>query len=114
MPLPPPSLRRALLAHRPGRGKLYAPEVQAAVVEFARGRRVDGASWKQIATELGLRFETVRRWCTSEGSGRPLKRVEVVDEVDAGGSRLSVVCPSGHRLEGLTVRDAVAVLRALA
>jgi DNA invertase Pin-like site-specific DNA recombinase len=114
MPLPPSSLRRALSDHRPGRGKLYAPEVQRAVVDFAQGRRDDGASWKEIATELGLRFETVRRWCLSGTSARPLKRVEVVDDVRASGSGLSVLCPSGHRLEGLTVGDAIAVLRALA
>jgi hypothetical protein len=114
MSLPPSSLRRALLAHRPGRGKLYAPDVQAAAVEFARARRDEGASYKQIATELGLRFETVRRWCMRAGADRPLKRVEVVDDGPAREAGLRVVCPSGHRLEGLTVEDAIAVLRAFA
>ena len=112
MTVPPPSLRRALLAHRPARGKLYAPEVQSAVVEFAQGRRGEGASWQQIATELGLRFETVRRWCSGGSGEHVLKRVEVVDD---GGTppSLRVVSPSGHRLEGLTLADAIAVLRAL-
>ena len=114
MPLPPLPLRRALDAHRPGRGKLYAPEVQSAVIEFAQDRRRAGASWKRIATELGLRFETVRRWCVSAGLGRTLKRVEVVDDVGGDSRDLRIVCPSGHRLEGLTVQDAIAVLRALA
>jgi hypothetical protein len=113
MTSPPPSLRRALLAHRPARGKLYAPEVQADVVEFARGRRADGASWKQIATELGMRFETVRRWCERAPGTRPLKRIEVVDEGRATAPVRCVVSPSGHRLEGLTLQDAIAVLRAL-
>jgi hypothetical protein len=113
MTLPPPWLRRALLSHRPARGKLYAPEVQATVVEFAQGRRGEGASWKQIASELGLRFETVRRWCSGASSPGPvLKRVEVVDEDDTA-SGLSIVSPSGHRLEGLRLHDAIAVLRAL-
>jgi hypothetical protein len=110
----PPSLRRALLAHRPGRGKLYEPKLQSAVVEFAQKRRSEGASWKQIATELGLRFETVRRWCMSAGSARLLKRVEVVGDAVEGSDGLCIVCPSGHRLEGLSVQAAIAVLRALA
>jgi hypothetical protein len=114
MALPPSSLRRALLAHRPGRGKLYAPEVQAAVIEFAHERRRAGASWKQIATKLGLRFETVRRWCTSARPGPTLKRVEVLDDVAQSSAGLRLVCPSGHRLEGLTLADAITVLRALA
>jgi hypothetical protein len=113
MPLPPLPLRRALDTHRPGRGKLYAPEVQAAVIEFANERRRAGASWKQIATDLGLRFETVRRWCVSSRSGGVLKRVEVIDDVEEGSRGLRIVCPSGHRLEGLTIQDAIAVLRAL-
>ena len=44
MVLPPSSLRRALLADRPGRGKPYAPEGRAAVIEFAQERRRRGAS----------------------------------------------------------------------
>jgi hypothetical protein len=97
---PPPSLRRALLAHRPSRGKLYAPEVQVAVVEFARVRRSEGASWKQSATELGVRFETVCRWSLRTSSGQRLKRVEVVVDRGACASDLCIVTPSGHRLDG--------------
>jgi hypothetical protein len=87
--------------------------VQAAVIEFAQDRRRAGASWKQLATELGLRFETVRRWCVSARPARALKRIEVVNEVGGDSLSVRIVCPSGHRLEGLTVQDAIAVLRAL-
>ena len=113
MTSPPPSLRRALLAHRPARGKLYAPEVRAAVVEFAQKRRAEGASWKQIAGELGMRFETVMRWSVRGARKRALKRVEIVADAAASASSLCVVSPTGHRLEGLTLHDAIAVLRAL-
>jgi hypothetical protein len=40
--------------------------------------------------------------------------VEIADDGRASGSTLCVVCPSGHRLKGLTVQDAITVLRALA
>jgi hypothetical protein len=113
MSVPPPSLRRGLLAHSPGRGKLYAPEVQAGVVEYAQERRGDGASWQQIATELGLRFETVRRWCSGVSPGHLLKQVELVDEDSETVSSLRIVSPSGYRLEGLTLQDAISALRAL-
>jgi hypothetical protein len=109
---PPPSLLRALSAHHPARGKLYAPATQAAVVEFARARRSEGASWQRIAAELGMRFETVRRW-HSRPSGMPTMRaVEVIAE----GPRavgVAVVSPAGHRIEGLTIEEAIAALRAL-
>ncbi len=113
MSVPPPSLRRALLAHRPGRGKLYAPAVQSAVVEFAERRRAEGGSWQQIAAELGMQFETVRRWCTKTPAAKVFKSVEVVEEVRDEAPSLRIVSPSGHRLEGLTLQDAISVLRAL-
>jgi len=37
------STNRAVHAHRPGRGKLYAPELQPAIVDFAQWRRGEGA-----------------------------------------------------------------------
>jgi hypothetical protein len=112
MSTPPAWLRRALLAHHPARGKRYSPDVQSAVVEFAQRRRADGASWQQIAAELGMQFETVRRWCTGT-SGRQFKRVEVVDGIRGESPSLRIVSPSGHRLEGLTLEEAIATLRAL-
>jgi transposase len=112
MPLPLSLLRRALSGHRPARGKLYAPKIQSGVVEFAHGRRADGASWKQIAGELGMRFETVRRWCAREPSRPALRPVQVVDAAPPGRG-VAVVSPSGHRIEGLSLEDAIAVLRAL-
>ena len=84
-----------------------------AVVEFAHTRRSEGASWKQIATELGMRFETVCRWSQRTSGGQPLKRVEVVVDPGACASDLRIVTPSGHRLEGLTLQAAIAALRTL-
>ena len=81
-------------------------------MEFARGRRAEGASWKQIAGELGMRFETVRRWCAREASRSGLRPVVVVD-AEAPGRGVAVVSSSGHRVEGLSLEDAIAVLRAL-
>ena len=96
---PPPSLRRALLAHRPGRGKLYSPEIRTAVVAFARERGGEGASLKEIASELGVRIETIRRWC--DAAAEPaFKRVEVVDEGRTPSSSLCLVCPTGTGSRG--------------
>ena len=106
---PPSSLLRALSAHRPGRGKLYAPSTQAQVVEFALRRRADGVSWNQLASELGLRFETLRRWCSHAPT---MRAVEVVADAPRVGG-VTVVSPSGHRLEGVTLDEAIAALRAL-
>jgi hypothetical protein len=106
---PPPSLLRALSAHRPGRGKLYAASTQAQVVAFALGRRAEGASWNQISSEVGIRFETLRRWLERAPT---MRTVEIIPDASRGTS-VAVVSPSGHRLEGLTLDEAIAALRAL-
>jgi hypothetical protein len=106
---PPTSLLRALSAHHPAPGKLYAPDTQARVVEFARARRAEGASWQEIAGELGMRFDTIRRWCSRRSM---MRAVEVVAEAPRVGG-VAVVSASGYRLEGLTLDEAIAALRAL-
>ena len=70
-----------------------------------------------MANELGLRIETLRRWCVGrEPDASPsrvvkLRPVEVVAE--SATRELSVVSRSGLRVEGLTLEDVVALLRAV-
>jgi hypothetical protein len=102
------------VASRSGRGVRYPVAVRERVIDYARARRVEGASWAHVASELGLRFETVRRWCHAGGGverPRAIRPVEIV----VGDQRmaLSIVTPSGIRVEGATLEDTIALLRAL-
>lgn len=69
-----------------------------------------------VAEELGLGLETVRRWCLAarkeEKPPRALVPVRVVSRpsVDASKHRLSL---SGWRVDGLTLAEAIELLRAL-
>jgi orotate phosphoribosyltransferase-like protein len=108
------SLREAVSRHEPGRGKRYPEALERRVVEYARARRARGASWSQLASELGLRYETVRRWVErgNKSKGEPkMRAVAVVPE--HAGATISIVTPSGVRVEGITLDDAMALLRAL-
>jgi transposase-like protein len=107
------ALRAALASHESGRGKRYSAELKARIIEFARARRADGASWSQISADLGVAFETVRRWCIASEprSSRALVPVRVVH--DSAERTVSVGSPAGYRIDGLTLHEAVAVLRAL-
>jgi hypothetical protein len=103
-------LRQALSAHVPGRGSRYEVGLKARAIAFANERRAEGRTWASIAEELGLRFETLRRWCTPARSSRSMRAVEVIDEAP---SSLSIASPSGLRIEGATLEQAIALLRAL-
>ena len=76
-------------------------------------RRDEGASWATIADEVGLWFETLRRWCAREDAGpaTSIVPVEVVDEEER--AEVVFVSPSGFRLVGLDAASAVAALKAL-
>lgn len=105
-------VRAMVASHEAGRGRRYPTAVQDEVVRYARERRSEGASWSVIADEVGVWFETLRRWCTAEAPPPTMVEVEVVDDRPPPSS-VVIVSPSGYRLEGLDAASAVAALRAL-
>jgi hypothetical protein len=107
------SLRAAVVAHEPARGKRYDRRLKARIIELARLRRKQGASWKQIAGETGLCFETVRRWCVPTEPKRVHAMVPVRVTRDEAERTVAVTSPAGYRIESLSLQEAVAVLRAL-
>ena len=108
-------VRRLVSRHEAGRGRRFPLAVRRAVVEYARSQREAGASWTAIAREVGMaRYETVRRWSEASGPGTGLVPVEVVAVAPEPRPRaVSIVSPSGFRLEGLAPAEAVAALKAL-
>lgn len=111
------ALRRDLARHERGRGRRYHPELRERVAAWARPRVADGASWHELARQLGLRVETLQSWCpqpmVAPAIPTRLLPVRVVPEPTSP-SALRVVSPSGFRVEGLSLTQAVAVLRMLA
>ena len=107
-------LRRELSRVEKGRGKRYPAELRARVSEWARQRHAEGASWEAIKRELGQRFDTVRRWCSSERApvARAIVPVRVVSEPSAE-RVVSVVSPLGFRIDGVRLSEAAALLREL-
>lgn len=53
------------------RGHRYPTDLRRRIVALAGTRRRSGASWGRIGAEVGIRAETLRRWCIADdGSGR--------------------------------------------
>jgi hypothetical protein len=107
------ALRAALASHEPARGKRYSPALKTRIIEFAQSRRSEGASWVEIAGDIGVGLETLRRWCMAAAPKPSRSMVPVRVVADRAERTVSIVSAGGHRIEGLTLHEAVAVVRAL-
>jgi hypothetical protein len=77
---------------------------------WARQRLAAGATTAAVAAALGIGRDTLRRWIAPAAT-TALVPVEIVDAPHA--AEVCVVSPSGFRISGLTIDDAIAVLRRL-
>jgi hypothetical protein len=105
------SLQRELQAHAAKGGVRYAASFKSQVVTYTEARRRSGAGYKKVSAELGLAFETVRRWCLGRSKSRKLRAVQITPT--SSSRTFAAVSPSGVRIEGLSLDDAAALLRAL-
>ncbi len=66
-----------------------------------------------MASQIGVPAKTLRRWW-SPPNGEPiaLRRVEVTEFAEPART-ITLVAPTGVRIEGVTVADAIAILRGL-
>ena len=90
-------------------------EVRDEVCRYAIRRREKGAPWTVIARETGLDVRKLQRWNTRarrRSSVPVLRPVEVLPEPERPAG-LTLIAPSGVRIEGLAVREAAQLLRLL-
>jgi hypothetical protein len=107
-------LRRELDGIVGRQGRCFPRELKDRAARWISGRRADGAKVSELAAELGLAEGTVLRW--SAGSARAQTRALVPVTVIPDAAierRVSVVSPSGFRVDELTFAEAAALLRAL-
>ncbi len=91
-------------------------EVRDEVCRYAIRRREKGAPWAVIARETGLDVRQLQRWNTRARRGSSvavLRPVEVLPQPEPR-EALTVIAPSGIRVEGLAVEQAARLLRLLA
>jgi len=85
------------------------PTLKARATSWITEQRAQGRRVAELATELGLAPGTILRW--SEGGVRALVPVQIIPE--RGATAVAIVSPSGFRIEGLALTDAVRALREL-
>jgi len=95
-------------------------ELHAEVERYAALRRRAGASWRTIAGSVGVSASALQRWGARERSSAVragLRRVRVrrewVPSQTVASATLVLISPSGFRVEGLGVAQALEMLREL-
>lgn len=110
-------LRKRIAAFRAGNSQRRIPKpLQREVVAWAQRERERGRSWESLAGELGLGFDTVRKWCEGSSVVARVRPVRVVESVGAAASEppgLELVTPAGYRVRGLTLSQLEELLRGL-
>ena len=103
---------------RRGRTQRIPPAVRERVVAYARVARARGVSWRRIANCVGLSTAGVQRFAQARPTRPQASLVPVVvqaspEEGLAAAAGLSLLTPSGHRLEGLSLEQALVLVQAL-
>jgi len=109
-------LRHHLGAIPRGRGRRIPAALRARVIAWTAARRRRGAGWHELARELGVPAGTLTRWLAPRPAHASLVALRPVDVIDTEPSlrTVTIVAPSGLRIEGVTIADVIAILRGLA
>jgi len=109
------SIRSFVQEHRPThRNRGFSCAARQRVLSYVRERRQAGATWDGIAEEVGVSRTTLRSWSrASEPAVASLVPVVVAETPSLPNSSLCLTSPSGYRLEGLCIEEAIVVLGAL-
>jgi hypothetical protein len=110
-------LRRKLDSIPRGRGRRIPLELRARATAWVAKRRECGDGWGELVDKLGVPASTLQRW-TSGPSSRAvmLRRVEIAALAPAPAPAertVTLVSPTGVRVEGVTISDVIEILRGL-
>ncbi|MGE0400914.1 MAG: hypothetical protein AB7T06_29660 [Kofleriaceae bacterium] len=107
-------LRRRVARLRRGRpGFRFSPALRERITAWVTVQRERGAWWCDVAREIGVPAETLKRWATPCSTSSTLRPVEVIDAPPVGTGTVTLVSPTGLRIEGVAIVDAIAILRGL-
>jgi transposase-like protein len=114
-------LRTEIAALRPGRRRRYSPELRGRILDWVEQGLEEGASETACGEALGIPMHRFGEWRREErareheAATTEVAFVPIETTVDAlvGHGALVLVAPSGDRVEGLTMAEAIAMLKAL-
>ena len=106
-------LARELAAFRKRGATRYPAKLRARITAWVIARRDRGDWWTEISRALEIPTQTLVRWCDASGAvAGAVKMVEVIDAPPVGA--VTIVAPTGLRIEGVSIDAAIAILRGFA
>jgi hypothetical protein len=105
---------------RPDRRRRYPDELRRRLVDWVQRAITAGLTEADCGKLVGIKTWRFRCWratpelATTKEQREPLALVPIAITTTASSAGISLVAPSGHRIEGLTLEQAVALLRELA
>lgn len=112
-------LRRLVKENPPTITGRYPDEVRVRAARFARRRRAQGATWKTIASEVGVSTTSLSHWEKALPESSPFVPVVVgptgsselpLPKAAIDNARLTLFSPTGYRVEGLSVAQLAELL----
>lgn len=94
-------------------GRRYPAGMKELLLAFVDRAREAGMSASEVSRRLGVSQRQLSNWRVAVRAARPkaMVPVRVVDEIAT--PKTTLVSPAGFRIEGITVAQAIEVLRAL-
>jgi hypothetical protein len=106
-------LARAIAAFRRRGAARYPAKLRARITAWVIAQRARGEWWSDIAAALAISTQTLVRWAEMQSVGAGgMRAVDVIDVPPIG--TVTLVAPTGLRIEGVSVEAAIAILRGIA
>jgi hypothetical protein len=107
-------LRRRVGRLKRGRpGFRFSAPLRREITAWVVAQRERGAWWCDLSRAVGVSAETLKRWAAPRADApMAVLPVDVIDAPPVG--TVTIVAPTGIRIEGVAVDDAIAILRGLA
>lgn len=104
--------RRVARLKRDRPGFRFSTKLRADITAWVAKQRERGAWWCELSGAVGVPEQTLKRWAAPRATASVIVPVEVIDAPPVG--TVTLVSPTGLRIEGVAIADAIAILRGLA
>lgn len=104
---------RLAMTPRCGPGRGLPRPLRLEIAQYAAARCAEGAAITEVAADLGMHPQTLRRWL-SRASDDAFEVVQVLAPATSTSATFTVLGPAGVRVEGLDLDTLAALLRRLA